>query len=131
MGLAVAFPYLSNPVNIYTGFTGAADLGVGANIVTDFVTGTHNFGLNLDFGWIYLDQGYVSGEQLDFTITVPDQTLASLGFTQGSFNINWASDSMQIETSPDPPPVPEPATMLLLGGGIAGLAGLRRRATTV
>lgn len=49
----------------------------------------------------------------------------------GTFNgrgTAWAFDVLGVETASTPPVgVPEPATLALLGAGLAGVAGLRRR----
>ncbi|MDH3997468.1 MAG: VPLPA-CTERM sorting domain-containing protein [Desulfuromonadales bacterium] len=68
-----------------------------------------------------------AAELIDFTMTFFNETIASLGATPGTDQWTWASDSIEMNIEGALAPVPEPATMLLLGGGMAGLASVRRR----
>jgi len=61
--------------------------------------------------------------------TMTDATLAGLGLTEGVYTITDAvtSEYISIQIGPQNAPVPEPATMLLFGTGLAGFAGSRLR----
>jgi hypothetical protein len=115
-----------NPVS----FTGPSDFGPGTG--TAFTI--PDSGLGSVFGLIFAEQrlfvpaGYQSGDLLQGTSTYENETFASLGMEVGTYTWSWGAgdtaDSFTLEVGN---PVPLPSAVLLLGGGLIGLLGLRRK----
>jgi hypothetical protein len=71
------------------------------------------------------------------TATHPSFTFAHSGSTlaitfqalglQGITDESWGIDNLSVDLALVTPGVPEPGTLLLVGGGLAGLVALRRR----
>ena len=87
---------------------------------------------NLNYGtWNFTVEGYELGFYAvkggnDFALYFVDPAVSS-GFWNTSHLVNGGSNPPEISHFSAAAPVPEPATMLLLGTGLIGLAGVSRK----
>ena len=112
---------------VYVGtFTGPAFFGVGAGIGAP-TTASGNYVAFEDLHDLKLEQTYVSGASLVTHASFHNQTFASIGLTPGDYVYTWGTgihaDSLTISIQA----APEPASMAVLGIGLAGIAVVRRR----
>ena len=98
------------------GGTGAYVLDLTSEQLTSFV---NNPGSQVTIGLYLLGSMYDTALGLDASPT-------SLSLTFNSTNGSAFSDSGSLANPPAPPSVPEPASLLILGAGLLGLASLRR-----
>ena len=110
---------------LYTSISGPSTFGTGGETYAtsgsgDLVGVTANYGL-------FLPLMYPSGAALSDTDTWSGATLSGLGVTPGNYTWNWGTgptaDSFTLDVVA---PVPEPASLGLLGIGALALLGRRR-----
>ena len=110
----------------YTGISAPANFGSGG------VTNPTSFSgdvIDFDVAIMYIAQGYSSKTPLSATETFSGATFASLGVVPGTYTWHWGSvdrgnyDTMTLEISA----VPEPASLAVIGTGLAAVSAMRRR----
>jgi PEP-CTERM motif len=125
--LFVGNPGISGSKN-YHGISGPASIGSGGFIVAGHASG-QKYGVWAGLQAVLVPAGYISGSDLGAsTATWYNATLHSLGLTPGTYTWTWGShttaDSLTIQIDNA---IPEPASLTLLAGALAGMAGFRRR----
>jgi hypothetical protein len=127
-------PASSTDIDIYTGFTGPASFGSGAQMIfADSGSGDH-VGIAGSTIELAVPLGYDSGDPLSNTATYLNETFISLGVTPGTYVWTWGDGGENQNFTLIIAAIPEPASAALLGAALAlagfGIFGRRRREAT-
>jgi hypothetical protein len=136
IGLVSTGPTAEIPADIYSGFVGPSSFGPTPEPVFPFATASSGsggiVGVASQQDDLFVPAGYTSGSSLSDTSTWSDTTIGGLGLTPGTYTWTWGSgltaDSFTLNI--DAAPVPEPASIAILGIP-AALTLFRRRRVRV
>jgi hypothetical protein len=116
---------------MWQGLTGPASFGTGNTTTTASSSTAGPFIFEKYFGTlaILIPSNYISGDGMASSDTFDNTTLADLGLTPGaSYTWTWGTgpDADYFEINVENP-LPEPASLAVLAGGIGALGFIRRR----
>jgi len=119
----------SGAFDVYVGLSGPPNFGYDS---TDPIFPADTSGDNVGLfgqGELIVPAGYVSGTPLSAMMLL-GKSLIDIGYA-GNYIYTWPGDTFTVKVPAEPGPGPvlvsEPATALLLGAGLVGLAATRRR----
>jgi hypothetical protein len=117
---------IAGTVRVYAGIAGPSSFGSGGPKIAS-KGGGDAVAVNGADGFLGVPLAYVSGNALSNSMEFAGETFASIGLTPGTYTWTWGAginaDSLTVQIGP----VPEPASVLVVGVGLLGLAAVRHR----
>lgn len=118
-----AFVSSGGSVIEFSGLSGPSNWGSSTNQVFATSTTGDVFGIFGSISRLALPPGYVSGSALSGTVTLANQTMATLGLTPGTYHYTWGSganaDSLDVVISP-PNAAPTASAVSISGSAHVG-----------
>jgi len=107
--------------DIYTTISGPSAFGSGLASFASSASGDY-MAFDGDPGQLAVPVGYVPGTEISGSAIWDSTTLLALGITPGIYTYTWGTgpdaDSLTLYAGEQPPAVPEPSTITLLGAGL-------------
>jgi hypothetical protein len=118
--------YAGHGCNVDTYVIGWAPFTLGASPQADLSSASGPLMVGVEYTWLVLPTGYVSGSDLSGSTSAYNGTIAGLGMTVGTETRTFSNDGISDSVTVNVNAVPEPSSLLIAAASL-GLVGLRRK----